>query len=49
MKKMKIKKIIKSKYEDDIDYLKSLEYYIRNYEEILNKKRIRKSNKKGKN
>ena len=37
---------IKSKYKDDTDYLKSLEYYIMNYEEILNKKRIRKSKKK---
>ena len=37
---------IKSKYEDGTDYLKSLEYYIMNYEEILNKRRIRKSNKK---
>ena len=39
---------IKSKYEDDTDYLKSLEYYIMNYEEILNKKRARTSNKKEK-
>ena len=37
---------IKSKYKDDTDYLKSLEYYIMNYEEILNKKRVRKSKKK---
>ena len=41
---------IKSKYEDDSDYLKSLEYYIMNYEEIIkNKKtRIRNANKKEK-
>ena len=41
---------IKSKYEDDSDYLKSLEYYIMNFEEIMkNKKtRTRKANKKEK-
>jgi hypothetical protein len=37
---------IKSKYENDADYLKSLDYYIMNYEEIMNNKRIRKENKK---
>lgn len=37
---------IKSKYENDEDYLKSLEYYIMNYEEIINNKRTRKENKK---
>ena len=39
---------IKSKYEDDSDYLKSLEYYIMHYEEIMNNKRTRKTNKKEK-
>ena len=39
---------IKSKYEDDSDYLKTLEYYIMNYEKILNNKRIRKTKKKDK-
>ena len=33
---------IKSQYEDDVDYLRSLEYYIMNYEEITNKKKARK-------
>ena len=37
---------IKSKYENDADYLKSLEYYIIHYEEIMNNKRARKDNKK---
>ena len=37
---------IKSKYENDADYLKSLDYYIMNYEEIMNNKRIRKEDKK---
>ena len=37
---------IKSKYENDADYLKSLDYYIMNYEEIMNSKRIRKEKKK---
>ena len=37
---------IKSKYENDEDYLKSLEYYIMNYEEIINNKRTRKEYKK---
>ena len=39
---------IKSKYEDEPDYLKTLEYYIMNYEKILDNKRIRKSKKKEK-
>ena len=39
---------IKSKYEDDSDYLKSLEYYIMHYEEIIINKRTRKTNKKEK-
>ena len=33
---------IKEKYEDDKDYLKSLNYYIMNFEVIINNKRIRK-------
>ena len=33
---------IKEKYEDDIDYLHSLNYYIMNYEVIINNKRTRK-------
>ena len=33
---------IKSQYEDDADYLRSLEYYIMNYEEITNNKKARK-------
>jgi len=39
---------VKEKYEDDEDYLKSLEYCIMNYEDIINNKRtrIRKENKK---
>jgi len=36
---------IKQRYEDDVDYLNSLEYYIMNYEEITNSKRSRKENK----
>jgi hypothetical protein len=36
---------IKSKYENEADYLKSLEYYIMNYEEIMKNKRTRKVNK----
>jgi len=36
---------IKYKFESDADYLKSLEYYIMNYDEIMNKKRTRKANK----
>jgi len=40
---------IKSKYKDDADYLKSLEYYIMNYEEILNNKRIKKPRKEKNN
>ena len=39
---------IKSKYEDDSEYLKSLEYYIMHYEEIMKNKRTRKTNKKEK-
>ena len=39
---------IKSKYEYEPDYLKTLEYYIMNYEKILDNKRIRKSKKKRK-
>ena len=41
---------IKTKYEDDKDYLKSLENCITNYENIINNKRarIRKENKKAK-
>jgi len=46
---MKGFKDIKSKYKDDADYLKSLEYYIMNYEEILNNKRIRKPRKEKNN
>ena len=33
---------IKSKYEDDKEYLASLEYYIMHYEEIMNNKKPRK-------
>jgi hypothetical protein len=33
---------IKSKYEDDKEYLSTLEYYIMNYEEIINNKKARK-------
>ena len=41
---------IKTKYEDDANYLKSLEYCITNYENIISNKRtrIRKENKKSK-
>ena len=39
---------IKSKYEDDKEYLSYLEYNIMNYEEIINNKRTRKSKKKEK-
>ena len=39
---------IKSKYENDADYLKSLEYHIMHYEEIMKRKRARKENKKEK-
>ena len=46
---MKGFKDIKSKYKDDADYLKSLEYYIMNYEEILNNKRIKKPRKEKNN
>ena len=37
---------IKSKFENDADYLKSLGYYIMQYEEIMNNKRARKDNKR---
>ena len=37
---------IKEKYENDKDYLKSLNYYIMNYEDIINNKRIRKGKSK---
>jgi hypothetical protein len=36
---------IKSKYENDKEYLKSLEYYIMHYEEIMSNKKPRKSKK----
>ena len=39
---------IKSQYEEDEDYLRSLEYFIMNYEEIINNKRARKGNRKEK-
>ena len=39
---------IKSQYEEDEDYLRSLEYFIMNYEEIINNKRARNGNKKEK-
>ena len=39
---------IKSQYEEDEDYLRSLEFFIMNYEEIINNKRARKGNKKEK-
>ena len=39
---------IQSQYEEDEDYLKSLKYYIMNYEGIIKKKRARKPNRKGK-
>ena len=39
---------IKSKYEGDMEYLKSLEYYIMNYERITNNKRARNPREKEK-
>ena len=39
---------IKSKYKDDVDYLRCLENYFMNYEEKLNNKKTRKSKKKEK-
>jgi hypothetical protein len=39
---------IQSQYEEDEDYLKSLKYYIMYYEKIINNKRARKPNRKGK-
>ena len=38
--------VIKNKYKDDEDYIKSLDYYIMNFEIIINNKRSRKSKKK---
>lgn len=38
---------IKKEFENDIDYLNSLQYYLMNYEDILNNKIIKKSKKKG--
>jgi len=37
---------IKSEIENDEDYLKTLEYYIMNYEDIIKSKRVRKSKEK---
>lgn len=37
---------IKDNYKEDEDYLKTLEYYIKNFEEIINNKRERKKRKK---
>ena len=34
------------KYDDDLNYKKCLDYYLKNYEELINKKRSRKSKKK---
>ena len=34
---------VKSKYRNDEDYLKSLNYYIMNFEQIINKKKARKN------
>ena len=45
LKGLKEFKFIKSKYKDDVNYLKSLKYYIMNYEEIINNKKARKSKK----
>ena len=39
---------IKSKYEDDMEYLSSLEYYINHYEKIINNKKARTPRKKEK-
>jgi len=39
---------IKTQYEEDENYLRSLEYFIMNYEEIINNKRARNGNKKEK-
>ena len=43
---MKGIEIIKEKYKDDDDYIKSLNYYIMNYEIIINKKKPRHRKKK---
>ena len=40
---------IKNKYENDIDYLETLNYYIYNYEIITNKKRSQKKLNNGNN
>ena len=46
LKGMKGIEIIKEKYKDDDDYIKSLNYYIMNYEIIINKKKPRHRKKK---
>ena len=43
---MKGIEIIKEKYKDDEDYIKSLNYYFMNYEIIINKKKPRQRKKK---
>lgn len=40
--------ILRKEFENDIDYLKALEYYIINYETIINAKKARKRNEKSK-
>ena len=37
---------IKKRYENDKDYLNTLYYHIMNFENIINKKRIKKRHKK---
>lgn len=46
LKGMKGIEIIKEKYKDDEDYIKSLNYYIMNYEIIINKKKPRHRKKR---
>ena len=42
-----IKNNIKEKYEDGEEYISQLEYYFKNYEKIINKKKSRNRKKKG--
>jgi len=43
-----IKNEIMEKYDDGVDYITQLEYYIKNYEKIIDKKKGRKNRKKQK-
>ena len=40
-----IKNEIMEKYDDGVDYITQLEYYIKNYEKIIDKKKGRKNRK----